>query len=185
LKTVEVIQFGVDIEYWTPSQKPHEDYVLSVGWDKLRDFTLLSASSKYPIKIVSEPKYWGKIKKPLVELVGQPTCAELNELYRKARIVAIIMQDSLRPTGQISILQAMSCGRPVVITRTRGEWSDKLVSGKNCIYVPVNDVCAVRDAIDFLWNNPSEAERIGAEARKMVETHYPFEVLSKDLLALF
>lgn len=185
LRGVEVITFGVDTEFWTPADGPRSDFVLSVGWDGLRDYETLAEACPYHLKIVTSPEIRSRIKGTAIEIIPQPTCRGLRRLYRDAKVMAVITRDSLRPSGQISILQAMACGRPVIATRTRGIWTDKLVSGVNCILVPEGDACALRDAIRFLWENPAEAERIGEAARMSAETYFPFDILRKTLISPF
>jgi glycosyltransferase involved in cell wall biosynthesis len=182
LHRVEVITFGVDTEFWTPGDCPRGDHVLSVGWDNLRDYRTLSDASTYPLKIVSRPSVQRELNGVRADVIGQPSCVQLRGLYREARVVAIVTRDAMRPSGQISIMQAMACGRPVVMTRTRSKWSDKLVSGENCLLVPPGDVRVLRDSIRFLWEDAGEAERIGEAARATVLSHFPFEALRETLL---
>jgi len=181
LTNVELIPFGVDTSFWEPAQTKQGDFILSVGSDHLRDFDTLVAASPFALCVVSNH---ASIK-PYLNVshvqVQDPDCAGLRTLYREARIVSVITRDAMQPSGQITVLQAMACGRPVILTRTRGIWSDKLVSGENCLLVPVGDAQALREAIQFLWDNPVRAEAIGAAARATVLAHYPFKVIGAAL----
>lgn len=61
-------------------------------------------------------------------------------------------------------------------------WSDKLVSGEDCLLVPPGDVRALREAINYFWKNPEHANSIGARARETVIRNYPFKTLQDTLL---
>jgi hypothetical protein len=48
---------------------------------------------------------------------------DLRRMYNAARAVVVPLKDVHQPSGQSVTLQAMSCGRPVVLTKTRGLWA--------------------------------------------------------------
>jgi len=181
LAQVELLPFGVDTFFWKPAQVELGDYVLSVGSDPLRDFDTLAAASPFPLRIVSSQV---RIRTHLSTsriTVEDPDCAGLRSLYCEARVIAIVTKDAMQPSGQITALQSMACGRPVILTRTRSIWSDRLVSGENCLIVPAGDMQALHEAIRFLWDHPAESAAMGAAARATVLAHYPFEVLGSAL----
>lgn len=184
LKSVDVLTFGIDVDFWRPAEIQRQDYVFSVGWDIARDYLTLATASPYPVRIATGASAREQLNGTSVEVLGQPTCRQLRELYNAARVVAIITDDRWRPSGQISVLQAMACGRPVVTSQTKGFWSDKLVSGRNCMLAPAGSVLAVYEAIAYLWEHPAEAEAMGAAARSLVEKHYPFEVIGNSLMRM-
>ena len=83
------------------------------------------------------------------------------------------MRDIDQPSGQSASLQAMACGKAVVLTRTRGLWEGKYMRDReNCLLVRPNDPEELRKAMGFLADNPAEAERIGRNARRLIEERY-------------
>jgi glycosyltransferase involved in cell wall biosynthesis len=67
----------------------------------------------------------------------------------------------------------MACGAAVILSDTRGLWErEHMIHMENCYLVKPGDVPALRAAMRFLWDNPGEAERIGANARRTVEARY-------------
>jgi glycosyltransferase involved in cell wall biosynthesis len=52
---------------------------------------------------------------------------------------------------------------------------------ETCYLVDPGDILDLRDAIDYLWANPSQAERIGLNARRLVESRYNARTLAQNL----
>ncbi len=69
------------------------------------------------------------------------------------------------------LLEAMSCGLPVVATGVGGAL-DMIRHGSNGILVPPGDPEALRDALGYLLGNESAAISLGKEARKTVEERF-------------
>lgn len=82
---------------------------------------------------------------------------ELVQLYRDANIVVISLRDNNHSAGLTTLLEAMACRRPVVVTRTQGLIVDLIDSGFVTGVKP-NDPIDLRQAIVRLWENPQEAE---------------------------
>jgi glycosyltransferase involved in cell wall biosynthesis len=66
--------------------------------------------------------------------------------------------------GITTILEAMSMGKCVLCSRTRGQ-TDTIVDDQNGRYVATGDADALRSEILELLNNPGPTERLGANAR--------------------
>ena len=73
-----------------------------------------------------------------------------------------------------ALIEAMACGLPCVSTDcSPGGASELIQSSENGIVVPCGDAKAIADAIIRLLNNKDEAEKMGAEAQKIVEKLNP------------
>ena len=73
-----------------------------------------------------------------------------------------------------ALIEAMACGLPCVSTDcSPGGASELIQSGENGIVVPCGDAKAIADAIVRLLNNKEEAEKMGAQAQKIVEKLNP------------
>ena len=70
--------------------------------------------------------------------------------------------------GVTTLAEAMSMGKAVIVTRTRGQ-IDLIQDGTQGIYVPPKDPRALRAAIEHLIADPAEAERMGRAGRALVE----------------
>jgi glycosyltransferase involved in cell wall biosynthesis len=166
------VQFGVDAQFWSPGPVAQRGPVLSVGSDVLRDYeTLLEAAGDLPLRIVTRLPVTARNASTLVN--GHVDEGGLRQLYREAPCVVVPVKDQERDSGHSVTLQAMACGRPVILSDTRGLWDrDHLAHGENCYLVPPHDSIALRAMMERVLAAPDEAERIGANARRLVESRY-------------
>lgn len=179
---VHCAPFGIDAAFWsechpdsgcTPEWHSGVAPILSVGSDPARDYdTLLRAVGDHRLLIVT------RLPLPLermgdhVETGTRYTDLELRDLYRGARFVVCPLHDVAQPSGQSATLQAMACGKAVILSAIRGLWEpERLRHLENCMLVPPGDVEAMREAIEYLVARPDEAARLGRNARETVAAH--------------
>jgi glycosyltransferase involved in cell wall biosynthesis len=96
---------------------------------------------------------------------------ELRRAYADAAIVVVPLVAADNNAGISVLLEAMSMGRPVIVTRTAGQ-HDVVVDGVTGLYVPPGDPAALRDAIRRLFDDPAAAEAMGRRARADVLAHH-------------
>jgi len=171
---VEINQFGVDTEFWTPGDN-EGDYVLAVGNDERRDYELLvRVAAKIEEKVIVVTRRKINVDLPSnMEIVKGGwheevlTDKKLRNLYRNARIVVIPLKDSPQPSGQSVCLQAMACGKPVVLTQTEGLWSRTMMrKDENVVFVPPDNEKILLSTIKQLLKNSAQRKKIGICARK-------------------
>ena len=181
---VFVLQFGVDDQFWIPVPgKQHDNYILSVGTDAARDYpTLLNAIDDQLVRIISRQRIPDDLLAPNVQVSSKHSFLELRNIYCGARFVVIPLHDVDQPSGQSVALQAMACGRAVIITRTQGLWEPQYMRHKEtCYLVNPGDVQNLRETIHHLCANPDEVQEVGANARRLVERRYNARILAGDL----
>ncbi len=177
-----VIPFGVDTAFWRPldGEKP-EDYFFAVGQDPSRDYDLLvNAPGAHPIWIITSrklqiPDSASHIRISAGDFYSSGALSDegLRSAYNRARAVIVPLKDVNQPSGYSVALQAMSCGKPVVISRNKGLWTDSLlVDGQNCLLVPPGDAGAMGEAIGRLRRDDDLCKRIGVAARQTAVTHF-------------
>lgn len=175
---VHVDCFGVDAAFWTPADVERAEEVVAIGNDGHRDWTtLLAAAPHIPARIRVLTRHprpeslppnvsWDDADWRRQVLSDH----EVRELYRRAAVVVVPVRDVPQPSGQSVTLQAMACGRPVVLSRTRGLWKpETLHDGKDVIFVPPGEPTALANAVRGLLADPERAAGIGAAARRNVE----------------
>ena len=178
-----ILLFGVDTEFWSPADTLAEDFVFSVGQDPSRDFaTLVNADLDIPIRIHTNLPVAVPAARTNVRVTdgsyfkGALTDENLRDLYRRAMLVVVPLKDVYQPTGYSVTLQAMACGKPVVLSRIRGLWAPELLrDGENCLLVPPGDRTAISAAISRLAANPALRKRMGQKARETVMTHFDLD----------
>jgi len=189
-----VISFGVDTEFWRPMQDvTAEEFVVAVGQDLNRDYELLAAApgmhrtiivTRQAIKL---PAGASHVTITAGDFFGSDSMSDddIRRLYNRARAVIVPLKDVYQPSGYSVTLQVMSCGRPVVLTKTRGLWApEHFVDGENCLLVPPGDAAALGAAIGRLRSDAALAARIGSAARETVTKHFGLDRIGQGTLAL-
>ena len=179
-------QFGVDCEFWSPgteSSSATDSPLLSVGSDCMRDYdTLLRATGDEALRIVTRLKVDESLRGPNVVVDGKVDYFGLRDLYRKAACVIIPIKQQDRDSGHSATLQAMACGKAVILSDTRGMWDrENFVHGRTCYLVRPEDPEAMRAAIKHVRENPDEVRRVGENARALVEKHFTNAHFAKHL----
>ncbi|MFC1812290.1 glycosyltransferase [Thermodesulfobacteriota bacterium] len=105
---------------------------------------------------------------------------ELLTWYQRAFLVAIPLQNMPILLGLTSLLDAMVVGRPAIVTKN--PFLDIDVEAEGCgIWVEPGDVEGWRRAIIRLWNNPNEANDMGARGRELCENTFNINNFSQEL----
>ena len=184
----DVLNFGVDTDFWCPAKKEKLSGILAVGSDPSRNYNILkNIKIKDNIKIITsqELKNLKKIKNIKIihgDLYGSKISdCELRELYREAFAVLIPLKNVNQPVGQSVALQAMAVGKPVILTKIKGHWSDSLISWKNCILVPPNDITSIENAINKLKNNRDLYKNICLEGRNTALKNYDVKHMNDSI----
>jgi glycosyltransferase involved in cell wall biosynthesis len=190
---VHVNTFGVDTSFWTPGKGARSSDVVAIGNDGHRDWeTLLQAAPLIPTRIrvftrhakpdalppnvTWEPADWHQ------QLLSDD---DVRELYRTAAAVVVPVCDVPQPSGQSVSLQAMACGCPVVLTRTRGLWAPgKLRDGENVLLVPPADASALAESVNRLLADPSLATTLAGAGQEAVLADATVSRYAERLLAI-
>lgn len=84
----------------------------------------------------------------------------------------------------ISMLEAMHCGMPVVVSAV-GSVPEVLVDGENGLMVPAQDAQALADALLRLAGEPALAERLGLQGRETFNSRYGMRTIGLQVARLF
>jgi glycosyltransferase involved in cell wall biosynthesis len=194
ISRTSIFRFGIDLDFWTPDAGLDEDSrttVLSVGSDPARDFpTLLAADLNAPLHIATRLPLDVPQGRDIEVFSGSYhgsaiTDTVLRSMYCNAAVVAIPVQDVFQPSGYSVSLQAMACGRPIVLTDFRGLWDrDAYVSGENCMLVLPGDPDAMAQAVNDLLADPDRRAAMGQAARRTAEQVFALSRMDEDALGL-
>ena len=110
---------------------------------------------------------------------------DLVQLYRDADLVVLNLLENKATAGVTTLLEAMSCRRPVVVTQTKG-LSDYLQVPGTVTCVQPGDSAGLRQAIVNLLQNPQKAEAQAQRGYELVvkqhnSEHYA-EALARRLM---
>ena len=99
---------------------------------------------------------------------GRVSDPQLVDYYKVADIYCL---PSIWEGLPQSLLEAMSCGLPTVVTPVGGIPS-LIHDGENGLLIPAKNSAAIAEKVDYILSRPGEADRIGANARAtIVETY--------------
>lgn len=186
------LPFGVDSRFWkptepTPATLPDARYVLSIGNDRHRDYTtlLLAWKPDYPqLKIVTNQQIPATSIPANVTVISGDWHRQLlsderiRNLMQGALFVVLPILDTIQPSGQSACLQAMACGKAVILSDIRGIWDRDLIrDNDNCLLVPPGSVADLQASIEHSLGNPAACARRGAMARQTVERELNIDVL--------
>src|SRR3989344_464569 len=182
--------FGVDQKYFQPTKIKEEDFILSIGADKQRDWKTLINSAKYfklPLVIVSAKGALDnyKVNKKITVYEDLPI-ENLRELMAKAKVIVIVLKQTSYFTGQTTFFQAMSMAKPVVITRIYPfvDYPD-ILDSVNCMLCKPGDKKLLIEKTNFLIAKDSLRKSISRNARKLILSKYTVGKYADRLLNIF
>lgn len=102
-----------------------------------------------------------------IRAVGFITKDKLNKYYLESDI--FIFPTMLDGFG-FAVIEAMSCGLPVICTDNTGA-KDSIIDGSNGFIVPTGDENVMKEKIDWCINNREKLYDMGQEAKRSVECY--------------
>lgn len=190
---VAYLPFGADARFWTPGDQPQagEPYALAIGNDRHRDWQTLAQAWRPEfglLKLVTRlpvPVSTGRIEVIEGDWNGRTLSDEaVRDLFRNARFVLLPLRETLQPSGQSACLQAMACGKAVILSAISGLWDERLlIDGETCLLVPPGAPEALAAAIEGLLADDETARRLGAAARRIVQDQFTVERMGTELAA--
>ena len=115
----------------------------------------------------------------LVELWGRRN--DMPDVLAQAHIVCL---PSYREGVPKVLIEAASCGRPIVTTDAPG-CREIVHHGENGLLVPVRDARALAEAIRTLLDDPDLRIRMGAAGRAIVKKEFTIEAVVKSTLDVY
>jgi len=200
-KDVVVAGNGVDEKFFSHKKRKIENiskYIMFVGridrekgiFDLVKSakiicksrsdvFFTIAGSGRDLKKLKSETKKAGISNRFI--LLGQVKKEQLVKLYQNASIFVLPSYHEGLPGV---LLEAMSCGLPIVATNVRGN-RDLITNGKNGIIVPPCNPKKLSEAISTLLDDKNLGESYGLHARKTIEQKYTWNKVSNKLLRCY
>ncbi len=173
---ISVIPYGAPVEYFQPQPKPDNCFrALFVGRVSPRKGVhyLLPAWKDLKLKdaelvLVGQnlfPAGWLEQYKDICRHVPSVPHLLLNQYYSSA---SVLVFPSLIEGFGLVLLEAMSCGIPVITTpNTAGP--DILTDGIEGFIIPVRDVEALKEKLEWCYSHPQELAEMGRAARRKAE----------------
>lgn len=173
---VSFLPFGIDTEYYVSSSNgSDENFILTIGADKSRDFRLaVEACSGLgsrlcvigPVKRIKEISVGQNNGREDIDLIGMCSMAETRNLIQRARIVIVTTSSNSYFSGQTTIFSAMACGKPVIFTDWGQASEYGLKNMKHCVYTKGADLVDLRLSLQKLLRDEALRRDMGNAARK-------------------
>lgn len=194
INNVYVVSNGVEHTKLLPlSEKTKDNYILYVGRLSYRKglFDLIDAAKhiikKHGIEFIIVGKgEWETILKREVQkhelenyitFMGHVDRKELIRLYQHAKI---FVMPSRYETGPLTVLEAMSCGKPVIATSV-GIVPEVIENMENGIIVQSNSPDDLAKSIDMLLEDEQLYEKLGTNARATVKKRYTWDIVADNV----
>lgn len=197
---VVVVGNGVDEKTFVPTRekKCAQDYVLYTGVLRARKglFDLIKcadyvcrAHRDVKFVICGRGPFLNKLRERVrkmglqekIVFLGYVERKKLIQVYQNATLQAVPSHYEGMPTV---LLEAMSCGLPVVATNIGGN-NEVVSSGSNGFLVPPKAPRAMADAMLQLLDDDSLRERIGRAARKTIEEKYTWDRIADNIVQCY
>ncbi|MEW6083932.1 MAG: glycosyltransferase family 4 protein [Chloroflexota bacterium] len=190
---IRVIPFGIDHHFFSPIKDVEQlnNFVMTTGEIRTRDYaTLFKAVAELPIKIFAAAtgSWYAREKHTSLEmpvpdnviLSHRLSPAELRTAYAQSSFVVVPLYDAPHSAGATTVLEAMSMGRAVIVSRSSGIL-DYVIDGQTGILVSPGNVEEMREVIAHLISHPEEARRLGQNARRRIEAELNIDVYVKQI----
>ncbi len=185
-----VVGYAADLDFFCGNTDAvEEDLVVSAGTAS-RDYKLLVRSSfslRVTIEIAADSEWHPQ---PLNVSPGElpsnvhvgscRTYEQLRQLYARAALVVVPLQNAVHACGYAVISEAMAMAKPVIATRTES-YSDFVVDGITGYYVEVGDDRDLADKLRYLLRNPDVALQMGRAGRKRMEELFSLPAYVKKI----
>ena len=197
---VKIIYNGVDEKLFYPKQKKSENvkHIVYVGrMDREKGVFDLVESGKYICNerpdvsfiFVGKGRDLDRLKQKTKKMgledrfkfLGQVEKNRLVEIYQDADIFVFPSYHEGLPAV---VLEAMSCGLPVIATDVRGN-QDLISAGENGILVPPRSPSEIAKAITTLIEDEKLKEKLGKNARKTIEDKYTWDAVTNRILECY
>ena len=178
------IPFGVSTEEFYPLGLPQADYVLSFGYSK-RDYqTLLSAwqeiDTSTRLYIVGDTSIESREN---VVSFPKSSVSILKQYIAESLFVVIPLPVFNYSYGQMSFLQSMAMGKPVIVTKTPSS-VDYLQNAQGVFLVNPYDKADMKDKIEYLLAHKDQLDDLGIKARKEIEErHFEERTMAEKIKA--
>ena len=105
----------------------------------------------------------------------------MHEMLTQSHIVCL---PSYREGLPKVLLEAASCGKPIIATDVPG-CREIVHNGENGILVPLKDSSSLASAMKELINNPEKRKIIGINGRRLVENEFSEEIVVSQTLKVY
>jgi len=173
------IPYGVDIDKFTPAKnkaKSEKIKFIFVGSVQLRKGVqyLLQAWDELKLKnaeLIVVGRVWQDALKIVEKYKLNKTIKFIGFESNPVNLLQqcnVFISPSLEEGSALTCYEAMACGLPLIATFNTGSIAR---NNKEGFIIPIRSIKALKEKINYLYNNPKQIEKMGKAARKQVEQY--------------
>lgn len=156
------------------AEETQDPFILSIGSAKRDYATFFKAVERLGYKtvvIASELAIQGLKVPDNVTVLHSISHADCRRYAQRARINIVPINNNKTASGQVTVIEAMKFGRPVIASRCIGT-VDYINSGKDGILVEPRSAEELGEAIETLWQDSNLRRRIASAAKDTADREY-------------
>ncbi len=185
------VPFGTDFDFFSEhlhsDDIPTDHVLLSVGYAK-RDYSTLCQAWKqasvghFKLCIVGDTSLAEQYSDcPSIEFSERIPIAELMSLTRRCTAVVVPLPEFLYSYGQMTILQSMAMGKPMIVTRTTST-ADYIDHDPGVMAVQPHDVGALSQALERMCGlSQEELQLMGKHNMAHVREHFNEQSMAEKI----
>lgn len=161
-------------------------YIVALGTANRDYATLIRAVERLNFRtiiVAGESAVKGLSVPANVEIRSRLSLEECHRLVQRARLQVIPIADTQAASGQVTLIEGMMIGCPVIVTRCVGS-EDYLADGCEGLMVAPRDADHLEAAITRLWRDAEERQRLGRAARARALEDYSFPGAARAMAAM-
>ena len=185
----------VDTEFWRPGPGTNmeQDVILFMGNDRERDFDLvIEIAKRLPHRrfvFVTDRIQQDQIPQNVSLRRGDwkkqlLSDLEVREIVQNCAVVVLPFKAGALRTLTSVALQAMACGKTVLVSKTSGCWEPEFIDRQHVWFIHSGKLDEWCESIETLMRDSAARARIGADARDLVEGTNNVTVLGQNVEAL-
>ncbi|MEM9219740.1 MAG: glycosyltransferase family 4 protein [Cyanobacteria bacterium P01_F01_bin.150] len=194
---VQFLWHKVDLDFFTPGpmSKAKTSPLLASAGLETRDYRLVAAATQamdVDVRICAASEHAKRLKRSFPAKIPENmlhqyySMKDLIQLYRDADIVIVSTFESNQSAGSTSLIEAMACKRPVIVTKNKGivNYLDP-----NAMHiVELGDVEGMKSAINDFLDHPDKATEYAERAYEIAKERHTVKdfvkTVSKQMLRL-
>jgi glycosyltransferase involved in cell wall biosynthesis len=167
---------NVELDIIGPECSLPVDFLVGLSSDPLvAELTAFYRDGSYDVHL---RKRINKAWEHKVKFIGNIRNDDLAQRYHAADI---LINPSLSESFGMTVVEAMACGKPVIVTRVGG-MQETVQHGKNGLLVRPGDAMDLAEAILYLLHNDELRAAMGREGRKRAAELYSWETVVTNWL---
>jgi glycosyltransferase involved in cell wall biosynthesis len=185
---ISVIPNGIDTNIFKPLNIPKKNQIIFVGRGTVpKGLDILLEAADYinaDLLIVTQKIDQHLLdiakSKPNVRVKFHSTPQELVKLYSESKVFTLPSLDEEQP---LTVMEAMACGLPVVVTKVAA--ADLVINGRNGIVIERHEAYVLQQALEHMLSSEDKIKQFGSINNRFIEKNYSINRVTKDYENLY